>query len=136
MATLERTVTHAGHTISIEFKAENGIIVQLGRGQGLTARRGFNTSGVYQLGSIYPAEHVPLRFEGTLTLERFLVRKDAIDEISRKLVSMLSLKDNDPPFAAAGTGEADIDADGVARGGDIMRLGLIDIVVRDKFKGN
>ena len=128
MATLQDTQTHAGHTIKIIAKPDGGPEVEIGRGQGLTARRGFGTQGVYEIGSIYPKEHVPLRYDGTITLDRFLVRKDVAGQVAA------SLKDHG--IAATGSGEGDLDSDGVARGGDIMRLALIDIVVTDKFLGD
>jgi len=128
MATLQNTQTHAGHTIRLVVKADGGPPVEIGRGQGLSARRGFGTQGVYEIGSIYPKEHVPLRYEGTVTLDRFLVRKDVANQVAA------SLKDHG--IAATGTGEGDLDDDGVARGGDIMRLPLIDIEVTDKFLGD
>lgn len=130
MATLHNTRTHAGHTISIRVSAPDGELsdVEIGRGQGLSARRSFGTDGVYQIGSIYPREHLPLRFAATVTLDRMLCRIDASapDKIQKNL--------KDAGIAAVGTGEED--PDHLNQGGDIMFLPLIDIVVTDKFTGD
>lgn len=48
--------------------AQNHLVA---RAQSLSANRSFGTEGVYELGSIMPAEHVYLKYTGTLTLERF-----------------------------------------------------------------
>lgn len=48
--------------------AQNHLIA---RAQSLSANRSFGTEGVYELGSIMPAEHVYLKYTGSLTLERF-----------------------------------------------------------------
>jgi hypothetical protein len=127
VAQLKNTTTHAGHTIKIVFKPDGAPSVEVGRGQGLQARRGFRTTGVYEIGSIYPVEHLALQYEGSITMQRWLVRKDVLGQAAA------SLKDSG--VQATGTGEGDVDSDGVARGGDIMRLPLLDIEVYDKFTG-
>lgn len=43
----------------------------VGRAQSLTANRSFGTEGVYEIGSIMPAEHVYLKYSGSVSLERF-----------------------------------------------------------------
>ena len=43
----------------------------VGRAQSLTANRSFGTEGVYEIGSIMPAEHVYLKYSGSISLERF-----------------------------------------------------------------
>ena len=48
----------------------------IARAQSLTADRNYGTEGVYELGSIMPAEHVYLKYTGTLTLERFRMVAD------------------------------------------------------------
>lgn len=53
----------------------------VGRAQSLQAQRSYGTEGVYEIGSIMPQEHVYNRYEGQLTLERFLVRKDTLVEL-------------------------------------------------------
>lgn len=61
---------HSGNTIFLKI---GGTIV--GRAQSLDGRRSFGTEGVYEIGSIMPQEHVNNRYEGTVALERFLIRK-------------------------------------------------------------
>lgn len=69
MASVRQQTVHTGNTILIKY---NGITI--GRAQGLDARRSFGTEGVYEIGSIMPQEHVQLRYEGSFTLERFLLK--------------------------------------------------------------
>lgn len=66
----DRQSVHSGSTI---FLKVNGMII--GRAQSLDGRRSFGTEGVYEIGSIMPQEHVNNRYEGTVSLERFLIRK-------------------------------------------------------------
>lgn len=48
--------------------------VTVGRAQSIDPRTSFGTEGVYEIGSIMPQEHVQNRYEGTLTLERYMLR--------------------------------------------------------------
>lgn len=70
MATQRDQTVHNGNTILIKYKGN-----AIGRAQGLDARRSFGTEGVYEIGSIMPQEHIHNRYEGSFTLERYLVRK-------------------------------------------------------------
>lgn len=95
---MEQTV-HAGHTISIKYKG-----VTIGRIQGFDGERSYGTQGVYEIGSIMPQEHIPLRYEGSLSVERFFVRK------------------------------ADLHGLGIgSMGREILKKGVIDIVVESKY---
>lgn len=76
MATVDNQKVESGNTIYIMVK---GNII--GRAQGLNARRSFGTQGVYEIGSIMPREHVPLRYEGTATLDRFLVKNQSLAKL-------------------------------------------------------
>lgn len=78
MATVANQTVNTGNRIYI--MAANNLIA---RAQTLTANRNFGTEGVYELGSIMPAEHVYLKYTGTLTLERF--RMVADNMASKKL---------------------------------------------------
>lgn len=98
MATAANSKVHTGHTI--EFQVKGNVI---GYAQGLDGERSFGTEGVYQIGSIMPAEHVPLRYEGSFSLERFFIRNYDL--------------------AKAGY---------VALGEDILTLDIITIAVYDK----
>lgn len=66
MATVSNQLVNTGNRIYI--MAQNHLVA---RAQSLSANRSFGTEGVYELGSIMPAEHVYLKYTGTLTLERF-----------------------------------------------------------------
>lgn len=61
---------HSGNTIFLKIGGQ-----VIGRAQSLDGRRSFGTEGVYEIGSIMPQEHVNNRYEGTVSLERFLIRK-------------------------------------------------------------
>lgn len=69
MTTAHKQSVHSGHTINL--RVGTNII---GRAQGIEGERSFGTEGVYEIGSIMPAEHVNNRYEGSLTLDRFFVR--------------------------------------------------------------
>lgn len=90
---------HSGNTIFLKI---GGYVV--GRAQSLDGRRSFGTEGVYEIGSIMPQEHVNNRYEGTVSLERFLIRKSDL--------------------AKAGV---------AALGEEILRRDLIDIEVISKY---
>lgn len=69
-ATQKNQSVHSGNTVLLKV---NGAIV--GRAQSLDGRRSFGTEGVYEIGSIMPQEHINNRYEGTVQLERFLIKK-------------------------------------------------------------
>lgn len=48
----------------------------VGRAQSASGTREYGTEGVYEIGSIMPQEHVYLRYEGTLTIERLRMKKE------------------------------------------------------------
>lgn len=75
MASVANQTVHTGHTINI--RVGNTIV---GRAQGLDGDRSFGTEGVYEIGSMMPQEHVTNRYEGTISMERFLVRKQDLLE--------------------------------------------------------
>ena len=70
MASQTDQTVHTGNTILIKYKG-----VTVGRAQGLDGKRSFGTEGIYEIGSIMPQEHVQNRYEGSFTLERYLLRK-------------------------------------------------------------
>lgn len=99
MASVMEQTVHAGHTISIKYKGTT-----IGRIQGFDGERSYGTQGVYEIGSIMPQEHIPLRYEGSLSVERFFVRKSSLHGI--------------------GLGSL---------GREILKKGVIDIVVESKY---
>ena len=71
MATQANQTVHSGCTVLLKIK---GTVV--GRAQSLDGRRSFGTEGVYEIGSIMPQEHINNRYEGTVSMERFLIKKN------------------------------------------------------------
>ena len=69
-ATQAQQSVHTGNTVLL--KVRNQVV---GRAQSLDGRRSFGTEGVYEIGSIMPQEHINNRYEGTVALERFLIKK-------------------------------------------------------------
>lgn len=81
MATYQKQTVHTGATCLIKV---NGEVV--GRAQSLSPRTTYGTEGVYEIGTIMPQEHVHNRYEGSFTLERFLMRKE--DLVSTGLIGL------------------------------------------------
>lgn len=76
MATQANQTVHSGNTVLIKVKGTT-----VGRAQGLDARRSFGTEGVYEIGSIMPREHINNRYEGSITLERYLIKKNDLAKL-------------------------------------------------------
>lgn len=99
MASIYEQTTVSGNLILIKI---DGHVI--GRAQSLDPRIGFGTEGVYEIGSIMPQEHVHLRYEGSFTLSRFLLRKDNL-----------------------------VEAGYMGIGEDILKKGIIDIEIQNKI---
>ena len=102
MATQANQTVVSGATVLIKVK---GTVV--GRAQGLDARRSFGTEGVYEIGSIMPQEHINNRYEGSFTLERYLIKKGDLAKVGM-----------------------------VALGEEILTTDVIDVEVIDKASGD
>lgn len=76
MASQNKQTVHNGNTLVIKYQ---GAVI--GRAQGLDARRSYGTEGVYEIGSIMPQEHIFNRYEGSFTLERYLMRKKDLNKM-------------------------------------------------------
>lgn len=76
MASQAQQSVNTGNTMLIIV--ENKVV---GRAQSLQAQRSYGTEGVYEIGSIMPQEHVYNRYEGQITLERFLVRTETLVDL-------------------------------------------------------
>lgn len=76
MSVVKDQPAHAGHTIRLKI---NG--VEVGRAQSVNGRRSFGTENQYEIGSIEPQESVALRIEGTVTLEKYRIRKKSLAEL-------------------------------------------------------
>lgn len=99
MATQNQQTVHTGNTVLLMVNGE-----VIGRAQSIDGERQYGTTGVYEIGSIMPQEHVYLRYEGTITLNRFRMKKESLDQLGL-----------------------------AALGEDILKRGVIDIVVMDNL---
>src|SRR5690606_10492888 len=98
-ASVTNQTVHAGHTIRLKIDGQ-----EIGRAQCIDGRRSFGQEAVHELGSIMPQEHVALRYEGSVTLDKFKIRKKSLSEIG---------------LARLGVG--------------ILNMDIIDIEVTDRF---
>jgi len=99
MSSIATQQVHAGHTIKLKINGQ-----EVGRGQSMDGRRSFGQQAEYELGSIMPQEHVALRYEGTVTLDKFKIRKKSLKDLG---------------LASLGVG--------------ILNMDVIDIEVTDKY---
>lgn len=102
MSNVANQTTHAGHTIRLKIGGQ-----EVGRAQSVDGRRSFGQEAQYQIGSIMPQEHVALRYEGTVTLDKFKIRKQSLKDLG---------------LAALGVG--------------ILNMDVIDIEITDRFTGD
>lgn len=102
MASVTQQQSHAGHTIKLKIDGK-----EVGRVQSIDARASFGQEGQYEIGSIMPQEHVALRYEGSITVDKFRLRKKSLAELG---------------LAKLGEG--------------ILRMNVIDIEVTDQFTGD
>lgn len=102
MATERNQTVHSGNTVLLMV---NGTVI--GRAQSLQGQRSYGTEGVYEIGDIMPQEHVYLRYEGTITLERLRLKNESLDRIGL-----------------------------AALGSDILTRDVVDIVVMDRLQQN
>lgn len=70
MASAEKQTVVTGATVLLKIKGQ-----VVGRAQSLDPKISYGTEGVYEIGSIMPQEHVQNRYEGTFTLERYMLRE-------------------------------------------------------------
>jgi hypothetical protein len=85
-AAADQTV-HAGHTIVLKIGTTT-----IGKAQGIDGERNFGTEGIYEIGSIMPQEHVPMKFEGSVSIERFFVRTNDLKKLGFTSVNEEILK--------------------------------------------
>lgn len=98
MATLKDQTVHTG--ASVLLMINNKVV---GRAQGVDGRRSFGTEGIYEIGDIMPAEHVYNRYEGSVSVEKFFVKKKSLKDLGL-----------------------------AALGAEVLQLPLIDIVIVSK----
>jgi hypothetical protein len=75
----------------------------VGLAQTADGRRGFGTEPVHGIGNFMPVEHVQLRFDGTVTVDRFFIRNEDLRSLGL-----------------------------AALGSDVLDLGIIDMLVIDR----
>lgn len=80
---------------------------RIGRAQNASSRIDYGTQGVYEIGTIYPREHVYTKYEGTLTLERVLLLNNSL---ARLHLAPL--------------------------GDDVLSTGTVDVVIKNKDNSN
>ncbi len=76
MASAEKQTVVTGATVLLKINGR-----QVGRAQSLDPRISFGTEGVYEIGSIMPQEHVQNRYEGSFTLERYMLRNENLASV-------------------------------------------------------
>lgn len=86
-ASVDDQTVHAGHTVTIKIGT-----TAIGKAQGLEGERNFGTEGVYEIGSIMPQEHIPMKFEGSVSMERFFVRNGDLKKLGFTSVNEEILK--------------------------------------------
>lgn len=91
----------SGNTVELYI---GGKIV--GRAQSINADADFGTEVIHEIGTIMGVEAVPLKFDGTVTLNRMRIRKN--DLVKAGVVSL---------------------------GADILERGVLDIIVKDRYSG-
>ena len=96
------------YPLNLVISSDNGIKLvikgkTIGLAQTADGRRSFGTEGVYGIGEFAPREHVQLRFEGTVTVDRFFIRTEDLRSLG---------------LAAIGS--------------DVLKLGIIDMLVVDR----
>lgn len=102
MANVRNQTVHAGHTIKLKIDGK-----EIGRARSINGRVSFGQEAVRELGTNMPVEHVSLTYDGSVTLDKFKIRK-------KSLVQM-----------------------GLARfGAGILNMDVIDIEVTDKYTGD
>lgn len=77
---------------------------KLGRAQNASSEIQYGTQGVYEIGDIFPQEHVYLRYEGTLTLEHAMLNKQSLADLHLAPL-----------------------------GADVLATGTVDVVIKDKI---
>jgi hypothetical protein len=102
MGSVNQQTVHAGHTIRLKIDG-----IEVGRAQSVDGRRSFGQEAVHEIGTIMPQEHVALRYEGSVTLDKFKIRKKSLASIG---------------LARLGVG--------------ILNMDVIDIEITDRFTGD
>lgn len=89
MASLKDQTVHTGASILLVI--DNKVV---GRAQGVSGERTFGTEPVYEIGSIMPAEYVHNRYEGSVRVDRFFVKKKSLKDLGLAPLGEEVLKQN------------------------------------------
>lgn len=73
MANVAKQTVHAGHTIKLKIAGQI-----IGRARSINGRVSFGQEAVREISSIMPAEHVALSYDGSVTLDKFKIRKKSL----------------------------------------------------------
>lgn len=73
MANITNQSVHAGHTIRLKVGG-----VEIGRGRSINGRVSFGQEAVREIGTPMPVEHVALTYDGSVTLDKFKIRKKSL----------------------------------------------------------
>lgn len=73
MANITNQSVHAGHTIRLKIAG-----VEIGRARTVSGRVSFGQEAVREIGTNMPVEHVALTYDGSVTLDKFKIRKKSL----------------------------------------------------------
>jgi hypothetical protein len=76
MASVAQQRSVSGNIIRLKIDGK-----EVGRAQSIDARASFGQEGQYEIGSIMPVEHVALRYEGSVTVDKFRIRKSSLADL-------------------------------------------------------
>jgi len=101
MASITNQSVHAGHTIKLKIDG-----YEIGRARSVSGRVSFGQEAVREIGTNMPVEHVALTYDGSVTLDKFKIRKKSLIKMG---------------LAKFGVG--------------ILNMDVIDIEITDKYTG-
>jgi hypothetical protein len=73
MANVANQSVHAGHTIRFKIAGQ-----EIGRARSINGRVSFGQEAVREIGTIMPAEHVALTYDGSVSVDKFKIRKKSL----------------------------------------------------------
>lgn len=76
MANLRNQQVHAGHTIRLKIDGH-----EIGRARSINSRVSFQQEPVPEIGSIMPTEHVATSYNGSVTLDKFKIRRKSLRDL-------------------------------------------------------
>jgi hypothetical protein len=76
MSNLRNQQVHAGHTIRLKVDG-----VEIGRARSINSRVSFQQEPVPEIGSIKATEHVTTSYNGSVTLDKFKIRRKSLRDL-------------------------------------------------------